>query len=40
MPREAFSQCWSVGTTGSQQVSMRKIAVSITAFNHTVNLTI
>jgi len=40
VPLEAFSQCWNIGTTDSQQVSMRKIEVPITAFNHTVNLTI
>jgi uncharacterized membrane protein len=40
VPREVFSQCWNIGTTDSQQVSMREIDVPITSFNHTVNLTI
>jgi hypothetical protein len=40
VPLQAFSQCWNIGTTDSQQVSMRKIEVPITSFNHTVNLTI
>jgi Protein of unknown function (DUF1036) len=35
-----FHSCWNIGTTDSQQVSMRKIEVAITSFNHTVNLTI
>jgi uncharacterized membrane protein len=39
VPLSAFSQCWNIGTTQSQQVSMRKIQVPITSFNHTINLT-
>jgi uncharacterized membrane protein len=39
VPLDAFSQCWNIGTTQSQQVSMRKIEVPLTAFNHTINLT-
>ena len=39
VPLDSFSQCWNVGTSESQQVSMRKIEVPVTAFNHTINLT-
>lgn len=39
VPLDAFSQCWNIGTTDSQHVSMRKIEVPVTSFNHTVNLT-
>jgi hypothetical protein len=39
VPLHAFAQCWNIGTTQSQQVSMRKIEVPLTAFNYTVNLT-
>lgn len=39
VPLEAFQQCWSIGSSNSQGVSMRKIEVAITSFNHTVNLT-
>jgi uncharacterized membrane protein len=39
VPFEAFSQCWDIGSTDSQAVSMRKIEVPVTSFNHTINLT-
>jgi hypothetical protein len=39
VPLDAFSQCWDIGTNQSQQVSMRKIEVPLTSFNHTINLT-
>jgi uncharacterized membrane protein len=39
VPREAFTQCWSLGNTDSQGVSMRKLEVPATSFSYTVNLT-
>jgi uncharacterized membrane protein len=39
VPTEAFTQCWGIGTSESQGVSMAKIVVPVTSFNHTVNLT-
>jgi uncharacterized membrane protein len=39
VPLDAFAQCWSIGSTDSQAVSMDKIEVSITSFDHTINLT-
>lgn len=39
VPIDAFSQCWSVGSTDSQGVSMRKIEIPVTSINHTINLT-
>lgn len=38
VPLDAFTQCWDIGSTDSQGVSMRKIEVPVTSINHTINL--
>jgi uncharacterized membrane protein len=38
VPLDPFTQCWGIGSTDSQGVSMRKIEVPVSSFNHTINL--
>jgi uncharacterized membrane protein len=39
VPTDAFTQCWDIGTSVSEGVSMAKIVVPVTSFNYTLNLT-